>query len=225
MSLHSERGHSIFLCVFIFAMLWIKRFFFFGGGGGGHNSITSYFKSLPQYPLTILHMPIRNIPNTFYVFSKYKKNKIKCNHNILWLSTLCPFPSMHWGTYNQNGCIVCGMAFNIVAIFSNLVSCHFKMTLFLCLKQSCFMYQNLRYCILLLLLLLLFCLNIIEQIKYKRKTVNGASFTSIKRIFASTENVTVIISRGCQVCGLFCVCCAPHVFPVTQFFPHVDCLI
>ncbi len=122
---------------------------------------------------------------------------------------------MHWGTYNQNGCIVCGMAFNIVAIFSNLVSCHFKMTLFLCLKQSCFMYQNLRYCILLLLLLLLllFCLNIIER------------FTSIKRIFASTENVTVIISRGCQVCGLFCVCCAPHVFPVTQFFPHVDCLI
>ncbi len=67
--------------------------------------------------------------------------------------------------------------------------------------------------------------NIIEQIKYKRKTVNGASFTSIKLVFASTENVTVIISRGCQVCGLFCVCCAPHVFPVTQFFPHVDCLI
>ncbi len=141
----------------------------------------------------------------------------------MWLSTLCPFPSMHWGTYNQNGCIVCGMAFNIVAIFSNLVSCHFKMTLFLCLKQSCVMYQNLRYCV--LLLLLLFCLNIIEQIKYKRKTVNGASFTSIKLVFASTENVTVIISRGCQVCGLFCVCCAPHVFPVTQFFPHVDCLI
>lgn len=28
------------------------------------------------------------------------------------------------------------------------------------------------------------------------KSVNGASFTSIKLIFASTENVTVIISRG-----------------------------
>ncbi len=89
---------------------------------------------------------------------------------------------MHWGVYNQYGCTVCGMAFNIVVMFSNLLSCHFKMTLFLCLKQSvsrllplsCFMYQNLRSSILWLLLLLLFCLNIIEQIKYKRKTVNGA---------------------------------------------------
>lgn len=35
---------------------------------GGHNSITSYFKSLPQYPLTILHMPIQKLSLIIFTF-------------------------------------------------------------------------------------------------------------------------------------------------------------
>ncbi len=31
------------------------------------------------------------------------------------------------------------------------------------------------------------------------------------------------IDTYCQDCGLFCVCITPHVFPVTQFLPLVDC--
>ncbi len=74
--------------------------------------------------------------------------------------------------------------------------------------------QNLRYCV--LLLLLLFCLNNRAN-KYKRKTVNGASFTSIKLVFASTENV--YSNYKSWLSGLWTVLCVlcSHVFPVTRF--------